>query len=206
MKKILRAIKLIPIIIKNLFWLTLEAIGHSFRRRPWLAVIIVIILAGAVWGGLVGYRKYKRSEIVAQMTDSQVTLAQAATTGKATTHKLLVQIENTKCPAGESSQCYQRGDIVLIMPGTHKFSIAEKTGFLIVPVDLTAKQSELLVQATQKDTGKNGPDGQPLLDTIAQRRYAVNLAKLGIPAGDQRGKELTTTYKWNDIIYEKKGN
>lgn len=207
MKKIWRALRLIPIIIRNLFFIIFESVGHAFRRRPWIAgIAILVVLAAIIGGGVIEYKKYKRSQLIAQMTGGQVTLSQAAAMGKVTVHKLLVQIENIKCPAGQSSQCYQRGDIVLIMPGNHHFSIAEKTGFLVVPVKLTDKQTELLVQATQKDTGKNGPDGQPILDTTAMRRYAVNLAKLGISPDDQRGKELTTTYKWSDIIFEKKGN
>ncbi|MDR3583224.1 MAG: hypothetical protein P4L62_02605 [Candidatus Pacebacteria bacterium] len=208
MKKILRAIRLIPIIIKNLFLLTFDAIRRSLRGRSWLFwLAAVIILAVVVGGGIFGYRKYQRSKLVAQMTDSQVSLSQAATMGKATAHKLLVQIENTKCPVGQTSQCYQRGDIVLIMPSNHQFSLAEKTGFLILLVDLTDKQAEILTQATQKDTGKNGPDGRPILDTTARRRYAMDLSKVGISPNDQKGQEITgKTYQWSDVISQKKGN
>ncbi|MDR3558903.1 MAG: hypothetical protein P4L58_00680, partial [Candidatus Pacebacteria bacterium] len=76
MKKILRAIRLIPIIIKNLFLLTFDAIRRSLRGRSWLFwLAAVIILAVVVGGGIFGYRKYQRSKLVAQMTDSQVSLS-----------------------------------------------------------------------------------------------------------------------------------
>ena len=208
MKKILRVIRLIPIIIKNLFFIAFNAIKRELCGRSWLFWLVgVIILVVVLGGGIFGYRKYQRSKLVAQMTDSQVSLSKAAAMGKMTTHKLLVQIENVKCPDGQANQCFQRGDIVLIMPGNHQFSIAEKTGFLIVPADLTDKQAEILTQATQKDTGKNNPDDQSLLDTTARRRYSVDLSKIGISPDDQKGQEITgKIFQWSNVIFEKKGN
>jgi hypothetical protein len=122
----------------------------------------------------------------------------------------MVQIENRNCPPEIASGCYQRGDIVLIKDGGFEFSDAEKTGFLILRMDLTDKQAEVLVQSLQQkaknqpaSSAGKAPGGQPAMDQLKMRKYAVDLKKIGIDDNITSGKEANTVYKW-DIVNEKK--
>jgi hypothetical protein len=196
----MKTLKLILTIIKNLFLIIIEEIIKIFtipKRRKWAVIIIIILI---LTGG--GYKiwKYYRPD----PNDPNISLAQAAKIGEVTTHKLLVEIENPKCPPAIANGCYERGDIVLIKPGDFEFSDAEKEGFLILRMDLTEKQSELLVRSLDKGGGGKGPDGQPNTQQLKMRRCGVDLSKIGIGNDDQKGREVEgRVYKW-DIISEKR--
>jgi hypothetical protein len=169
------------------------------RRRKWTIIVIIILV---VFGG--GYKAWRYYHPKAD--DQNLSLAQAAKIGTVTTHKLMVQIENRNCPPEIASGCYERGDIVLIKDGGFEFSDAEKEGFLILHMDLTDKQAEVLVQSLQQKAKEQPkektPNGQPAMDQLKMRKYAVDLGKIGIGNDDQKGREVDTVYKW-DIIKEK---
>lgn len=198
----MKYIKFFFTVVKNFFLIIYHEIRKKIRKYSWLAwIILAAILAGATWGGMVGYKKYKRHEYLQQ---DEVSLSQAAKMGEMTTQKLMVQIENPKGNQEDLKGRYKRGDIVLIKPGNFEFSEAEKSGFLILHMDLTDKQAEILVRSKQTDSGKNEPDGHPKLDTLERRRYTVDLSKIGLLDGDQSGREISDKiFKW-DVVLEKK--
>lgn len=197
----MKYIKLVLTIIKNFFLIIFYEGKKLFRKYPWAAwAALVMVLVGVVWGGVIGYKKYQRHRAI---YGDDVSLSRAAKIGEATTQKLMVQIENPKGNPEDVKGRYQRGDIVLIKPGNFEFSEAEKTGFLILHMDLTEKQAEILVKSKQADTGKDDPGGRPQLENLARRRYAVDLGKVGISGNDQGGREITDKiYTW-DILFEK---
>lgn len=197
----MRYIKLFLTVLKNLFLIAFHEIRKIFRKHSWLVwVAWAVIFSAVIWGGVVGYKKYKRYTYLHR---DEVSLSQAAEMGEMVTQKLMVQIESPKGNPEDLKGRYQRGDIVLIKPGDFEFSEAEKTGFLILHMDLTQKQAEILVRSKQIDSGKNGPGGEPQLDTLARRQYKVSLEKIGIGDDDQKGREISDKiFKW-DVIAEK---
>ena len=159
---------------------------------------IMLIIAGIFWV----WKKVHLSKL--GNPDQTMSLGAAAKIGQVSTHKLMIAIENPKCPTDQENTCYQRGDIVLIMAGDHEFSTAEKEGFLIVKMDMTDKQAELMTLSLEKVTGQDKETGAPKTDTLKRRKFMVQLDKLGIAADDQKGQEITDkTFKWDEVVKEK---
>ena len=129
--------------------------------------------------------------------DDNITLKQAAKIGQEVTHKLLVQIEESK---GEGR--YERGDVILTASSTKQFSRAEKEGFLIIKMDLTPTQADVLVRSLRRETDQEDPEGNLVFENVKRRKYAVDLEKINIETNDFRGREVNETYTW-DILYEK---
>jgi len=189
----MRIIKLIPIIIKNLSLM-------SWQYKPTRLAIIILILAAI---GFSGWRYYQHKT---DPNDSDMTLKEAAKIGEVATHKLMVQIEPSKCPPELMNGCYERGDIVVILSGGRDFSDGEKAGFLILNMDLTPKQAELLMRPSEKESKekpKDMPkDAPPMMEQVKIRRYAVDLARIGIGSDIKTGQVVDSIYK-ADIIREK---
>lgn len=187
-------LKLIPVIIKNLSLMIWE---NKISR--W--ILIILIVAGVGFGG------YKIFFGPLDPNDPNLSLSDAAKIGEVTTHKLMVQIENRQCPTEIASGCYERGDIVLIKNGDFEFSDAEKTGFLILKMDLTDKQAEVLVrsleQKAKNQPKEKSPDGRVQMEQLKMRRYGVDLKKISIEDSVTSGKVVDAVYKW-DIVKEKK--
>jgi len=203
-------------IIKNFFPVLFgelrDLLGRN-RKARW--IFAVLIIASLSFGG---YKIWKN--FYPDPNSQNLTLSQAGRIGEVTTHKLMVQIENKNCPPETQSGCYERGDIVLIKDGAWEFSGAEKNGFLILHMDLTEKQAEILVQALEKKMKTPSvPDGTspplkegeeklkdipPQMETLKMRKYAVSLSEIGISPDDQKGRENNDTiYKW-EIVKEKR--
>jgi hypothetical protein len=199
MRIIWKIIKLIPTIIKNFFLIILEEIVNLFRKMGWLwSLVLLAVLAGAIGGGFFWYKKERHFE----NPEAKMTLEEAAKIGEVTTHKLLVQIEIPKGNPEDLKGRYERGDIVQVSPGDKEFSEAEKTGFLILKMDLTDKQGELLMRALEIEDEQKDPDGRPMMKTLKRRKYAIDLQKIGIGDDVQRGRVVEDIYKW-DIVKEK---
>lgn len=169
-------------------------IQNQNAKKIYIAVIAVAIL---IAGFFIFWEK--------NQTPQQPTLQEAGKIGELATNKLMVQIENPKGNAEDIKGRFERGDIVLIFLANHQFSLAEKEGFLILQMDLTPTQAQLLTQSLQeqktfwqdmispKEPGKN----------LKRRKFTVDLAKIGIVPNDQKGREIEDKiFSW-DIITEK---
>ncbi len=126
----------------------------------------------------------------------KITLKKAAKIGQIETNKLLVQIEENK-----GNGRYERGDVVLTASSTKEFSLAEKSGFLIIKMDLTPTQADMITRSLESKVGED--ENGPVYETLKRRKYAVDLEKVGISSDDFKGRELDDIYKW-DILVEKK--
>ena len=158
----------------------------------------IIIIGGVVLLLLLGLFFIMRDSGPVDPYDDGMTLKKAAKIGEKVTHKLLVQIEASR---GEGR--YDRGDVVLTASSSKQFSPAEKSGFLIIKMDLTPTQAEILTRSLDKVSKELDPDGMPIRETLKRRKYAVDLDKIGIADDDFKGRELNEIYKW-DILFEKK--
>lgn len=203
MQKILFYLKLIPRILINFLQIVYEEAGNFFRRLGWIksAVIIVVIAALAVGGAWWFHNKNKMAPDLPD--DYFMTLKEAAKMGEMTTHKLLIQIENPKGNPENIKGRYQRGDIVMAVPGDREFSDAEKTGFLIIQMELTDKQAELLMRPQETIGEETDESGRPVLKQVKRRKYIVDLAKVGIGPEVERGRVIDDkVFKW-DVVAEK---
>lgn len=178
-------------------------IQNQNAKKIYFAVIaIIILIAGSFW-------LWKKTNIA-----KQPTLQEAGKMGELATNKLMVQIENPKGNAEDIKGRYERGDIVLIMPADHQFSPAEKEGFLILQMDITPSQAQILTQSLQEQ--KMDSTSSPLKafwqniinsnepgKNLKRRKFTVDLAKIGIVPNDQKGREIEDKiFSW-DIITEK---
>lgn len=172
------------------------------KKVYFAAITIIIFFAGSFW-------LWKNDQ-----NQKQPTLQEAAEIGEAATHKLMVQIENPKGRAEDLAGRYERGDIVLIFPANHQFSTAEKEGFLILQMDLTPMQAQLLTQSLreQKMDSTSSPlkafwqnviNSKEPEKNLKRRKFTVDLAKIGIAPDDQKGREIDDQiFNW-DIVTEK---
>ncbi|HLN18805.1 MAG TPA: hypothetical protein VK255_01380 [Patescibacteria group bacterium] len=194
--------KLILTIIKNLFLILVEAVRDLIVKigiKKFAAVVILVLVLG--FGGYKMWQYFRPDP-----NDSNLSLAQAAKIGEVTTHKLMVMIEKRNCPSEIASGCYERGDIVLIKPADFEFSDGEKESFLILNMDITDKQAEVLVRSLEQKAKvqpkEKSPDGRPQMEQLKIRKYAVDLKKIGIGDDVTSGKEAGEIYKW-DVVKEK---
>lgn len=198
----MKYLKLAATILKNLFLILIYEIKKIIIIPKRRKIAGVVILVGLVIGG--GYKTWRY--IHPRETDQNLSLWQAARVGQATTHFLMVQIENKNCPPEIASGCYERGDIVLIKPSDFQFSDGEKESFLILKMDITDAQADVLVRSLEQKSKvqpkEKTPDGRPTMDQLKIRRYAVDLAKIGISSNDTKGRVADTVYKW-DIVKKK---
>ena len=156
-------------------------------------IVILIALALLVIGGFFLWRKYSIPK------DAQkLTLTQAARMGEFTQQKLLVQISRPKGTADNVKGRYERGDIVLVADADKEFSATEKSIFLIIKMDLTPKQKEILTLSMVKDTGEKDEDNRPVEETLKRRKFYVDLKAVGIADEDEGGKEITDkSFEWS---------
>ncbi|MFA6048105.1 MAG: hypothetical protein WCV59_00130 [Parcubacteria group bacterium] len=192
----MRIFKLILTILKNLILITFDESRKLLKRSKVARWILVVLIIAAIGCG--GFRWYKNKT---DPNNPDMSLSDAAKIGTVTTHKLMVEIESSKCPPEKASGCYERGDIVVILPGERDFSDSEKAGFLILKMDLTDKQAELLLHPVEK-ISQGIKNISPMPEQIKIRRYAVDLKKIGIGDDVQAGKVMDQIYKW-DIVQEK---
>jgi len=208
--------KLTPTIAKNLVlicwdWLRRGILSvwkwkiRLYKKFGWkFSVAAVALIVLIIIGGVFSYRAWHRNSLIPAI--DKLSLAQAAKMGTKTTHELLIQIENSKCNPAMSHTCYQRGDVVLTVEGEKQWSEAETEGFLIIKMDLTPTEAQLLVHPleTLSDKKTNDPSGRPNFDQKQLRRFAVDLTKIGIGAEDQSGRLVEDKIFTSDMLIEKK--
>ena len=179
----------------------IRGLGHLVGKlgvKKTIAIVLILGLLGSL--GWLGWKHFHHPNTGNPY--DYLTMNQAAKMGDMKDYKLMIKITKPK----NNKENFQRGDIVLIMPGDHKFSPAEKSGFLIIKMKLTKKQTELLTQSLDKiKREKDKETGQPKRETLARRKFSVDLAKIGIPDNVQRGREINDkTFDWKDVVVKKK--
>ena len=153
----------------------------------------MILVAGII----LGYGSFS-SWRLSQKDLHELSLDEAAKIGKETTLQLLIQIEK---PKGEEEGQLERGDVVLAMGEGHQFSIAEKTGFLVIKIRVTPKQAELLTLPSEEKKRKD--DDADNTHQVKPRKFAVDLEKIGITDKDEKGRVIENKTFTGDILVEK---
>lgn len=177
---------------------------QSYKYKPsWYKISLLVLGLIVIFVGGYFLAKKFRSPKGPENDPQKITLTQAAQVGEEATLKLLVQIEQPKGRPENMSGRYERGDIVLTAPADKEFSDAEKTGFLIIKMDLTEKQAELLSLSLKEATGGKDPAGNPETKDVKRRKFALDLAKIGIAPDDFKGKEITDKIFTWDALYLK---
>jgi len=160
-------------------------------KKKHIAIVAVVVIIAAVF---FVWQKNSFSK--------DPSLKEAAKMGEIATHKLMIQIEAPKGREEDMSGRYERGDIVLIFPADHQFSLAEKEGFLIVQMDLTPTQAEILTRAKAESLGGEASKLEAP-KTLKRRKFTVDLSKLGIAPEDRTGREIgDKIFSW-DVVTEK---
>lgn len=151
-----------------------------------LFVCLAVAVAFAIW--FVAFRDKGPED------PQELTLKETGRMGEKKTVQLLVQI----APGGEGR--LERGDILLVAPEDKEFSIAEKEGFLIIKMGITEKQSEILTLSMLGE--EKGEDGHRI--DVKRRKFAVDLAKIGIASDETKGKIISDKVFEDDVLVEKK--
>jgi len=169
------------------------------KRLIAFIAVAILVTAGA---GFFLWKTFTRPDT--GNPNDYLTLNEAANLGEKATYKLMIQIETPKGNPEDLKGRYQRGDIVLIKPVDWQLSDAEKNGFLIVKMDLTEKQTELLTMSLDEIKRERNEAGRPERETLERRKYTVNLEKLGIAPDNERGQEITDkAFRWEEVASEK---
>jgi len=131
--------------------------------------------------------------------NSDPAVSKAGKEGKKVEMKLLVQIAPPPTKGRTNpEERFKRGDIVLTALPDAEFSRAEKEGFLIIKVKINEAQAALITAApksAQAELDQKENEIPPLAEKLPRRRYAVDLAQIGIAPDDFQGREI------NDKIY-----
>jgi hypothetical protein len=173
------------------------------KKFIFFLVIIAILVIGIGWGiiSAIKYIHYRGNT----KTWSEE-MKEAEKNGKKTEMKILVQIappppgSNPNDPSSTA-----RGDILASYPADKEFSVAEKEGFLIINVELTEKEAELIVKPIQEMKEMEGINGskKQKATNLKAHRFGVNLSDIGISEDDFRGREINNKVYNDKMIYEK---
>ncbi|NTW27220.1 MAG: hypothetical protein HGA36_02780 [Candidatus Moranbacteria bacterium] len=159
-------------------------------------VVMIAITGGLIFGVYNLVKKYNQVPTIERMT-----IKEAAKEGEKKTVQLLIQIADIKNVEG----VLERGDVLLTADENKEFSVAEQEGFLIIKMRLTQSQQELLELSLKEQQGifaKQDDRQQP--KEIKRRKFAVDLAKIGIGPEQKMGKVITDKVFEDDALIEKK--
>lgn len=193
---------LVPIIIKNLLLIFFAWLKSIARKLGWKTIAAILAVVFVIGGFFIWRTIHQRNQIP-QL--DRLTLSEAAKMGDKANYQMLIQIQNSNCEQVVANSCLQRGDVVLIASADKEWSPAEEEGFLIIKIELTPKQAELMTQPLEKisDKAKGDPKQGPMFDQIQRRKFAVDLVKMGIASDDQKGRIISDKVFTADILKEK---
>jgi len=107
------------------------------------------------------------------------------------------------CLSWSTSSRLERGDVVLAKPSDWQFSDAEKSGFLIIKVRINETLANLIIHPLNEIRSLASDDKPAAPEEIKRRKFAVDLAKIGIAKDDEKGREIDDhTFDYN-ILYQK---
>jgi len=167
------------------------------KRFAMFVAGIVVLIAGISFVIYKIVKNYQQTPAIERMS-----IAEAAKQGERKTVQLLIQIDNSK---GEGR--LERGDVVLAAPEDKQFSIAEHEGFLIIKIRLTESEQQLLALSLNEQKGIFASEEDRMnAKQIKRRKFAVDLAKVGIRSDETRGKVISDKVFEDDILVEKKSS
>jgi hypothetical protein len=125
-------------------------------------------------------------------------LAKAKNAPGVKSYELLIKTSGSADPNPLS---YRAGDIVMIKPAGFKWSETEKSGFLILTVDLDDEAIAKLLSPRQIESGKKDKKGNSIMYTTARRSSGVDLSKFDLSqkSGD-KGKPAVRRYLKNKVV------
>jgi len=96
--------------------------------------------------------------------------------GEIRTYEILIKIGDnvSSNPLEDNRGSYKSGDIVMIVPAGHKWSDAERAGFLILQADLTQSQVREFMQPDEIVVGQD-KTGREIKEIVARRKYRVGM-------------------------------
>lgn len=98
----------------------------------------------------------------------------------------------------EAAGCYQRGDIVVVMPDGHPWGAQETlpTFFVLKIPGLDYLKARQFTESHRQDTGLLDRDGQKIIKTLRRRAFSLDVAN--IPRAIKNQLEAgSVTVNWN---------
>lgn len=171
---------------------------HIANKKRFAAFLIgIILLVCALGFGI--YKVVKWTKVTPEI--EKMGIKDAAKIGEKKTVQLLIQIYDTRGAEGT----LQRGDVLLTTDENKEFSTAEQEGFLIIKMKLTEQQQQLLeLSLKEKPEIFASEQEQQNPKEIKRRKFAVDLAKLGIGPEQKMGKVISDKVFEDDALVEKK--
>lgn len=172
------------------------------NKKKFVAFIlgVVFLISAIIFGS---YKSYKY--LTREKTPYEMTFEEAGKTGEKKTYQVVIKISNI---ASDSKNEPVRGDVIMTAPEDKQWSTAEKEGFLIIKVRLTLDQAMLLTQPKEVREVKNENDlkneKNPPKPVDSSRKFAIDLAKIGIGHDEVRGKVIADKiFEGEEIIVKK---
>lgn len=166
------------------------------KKRFAAFLIGIIVIVGALGFGT--YKVVKWVKITPEI--EKIGIKDAAKTGEKKTVQLLIQIYDT----GGVEGTLQRGDVLFTADENREFSTAEQEGFLIIKMRLTEQQQQLLeLSLKEKSEIFASEQEQQNPKEIKRRKFAVDLAKIGIGPEQKMGKVITDKVFEDEVLIQK---
>jgi hypothetical protein len=171
------------------------------KRFTAFALGVVFLISALIFGAYKSYKYFTRTK-----TFQEISFSDAGKNGEKKTYQVVIKINKN---TSDSKSEPQRGDIIMTAPEDKQWSIAEQEGFLIIKINLTPDQAALLIAPKEIPDMKNIKDSKsaktPAKPIDSSRRFAVDLAKIGISPDEERGKVISDkVFEGQDVIVEKK--
>lgn len=168
------------------------------NKKKFVAFIvgIIVVVCGIVFGIYKTVKWYKQTPAIEKMS-----IKTASKEGEKKTVQLLIQIADIKNVDG----VLERGDVVLTADENKEFSTAEQEGFLIIKMRLTQSEQDLMALALSEKQGVFASDEEKQnRKELKRRKFAVDLAKIGIGPEQKMGKVIADKVFEDDALIEKK--
>ena len=156
--------------------------------------MMLLVIAAIIFGTYKIFKWYKQTPPIERLS-----IKDASKDGEKKTVQLLIQIASPN-----AAGALERGDVVLSAPEDKQFSLAEKEGFLIIKMRLTQSEQDLLSLALNEKPGVFASEQeQQSPKTIKNRKFAVDLEKIGISSEEKTGRIIENRVFEDDVLVQK---
>jgi hypothetical protein len=107
----------------------------------------------------------------------------------------------------------RRGDVLEVRPLDREFSDGEKNSYLIIKMELTPAEAEVLVRSKTKEAERPMATGNKATGTLLQtgkkriitdlRQYGINLGKIGIKDDEYKGRVIEDRVFGDEVIRDR---